>query len=303
MINKRSIPLLLAILFTIPSGIAQQPQSASQLEDPSWVKEIAGRRIVYGVPGMTRVRIRKNLTYKRVVSSELKMDVYSPLSSGRGVRRAAVIFIHGGRIPPNLRTPPKEWGAYVSFGQLVAASGFVGITFNHRFYSWDSLSDSQSDVMDLITYVRGHAAELGVDRDHIILWAVSAGGIFLSQPLRDRPPYLRCLIAYYAELDLQGERQSAPASVTDETLRNFSPTYHLNVDNRTIPPLFIARAGLDDADLNAGLDRFVQIALARNATVNLFNHATGHHGFDIEDDNERSREIIKQTIAFIRTHR
>jgi hypothetical protein len=66
--------------------------------------------------------------------------------------------------------------------------------------------------------------------------------------------------------------------------------------------MFIARAGLDDADLNDGLDRFVQIALSKNATVDLANHATGHHGFDVEDNNERSREIIKHTIEFIKAH-
>jgi hypothetical protein len=68
------------------------------------------------------------------------------------------------------------------------------------------------------------------------------------------------------------------------------------------PPMFIARAGLDDASLNAGLDRFVQLALKNNVTIEVLNHATGHHGFDIEDDNTRSREILKRTIAFLQTN-
>jgi hypothetical protein len=63
-----------------------------------------------------------------------------------------------------------------------------------------------------------------------------------------------------------------------------------------------SEAGLDDADLNGGIDRFVQIALSKNLTLNVANHATGHHGFDVQDDNERSREIIRQTIQFIKTH-
>jgi acetyl esterase/lipase len=279
---------------------AQQP--AAKLEDPEWIREIAPKRIVYSVPLMSRVKVRKNITYKRGGGAELKMDVYSPVSARRDGQRPAVIFIHGGRIPPNLRTTPKEWGAYVSFGQLVAASGFVGVTFNHRFYAWESLGDSQSDLMDLIIYIRQHAVELGVDRDRIVLWAVSAGGIFLSQPLRDRPPYIKCLVGYYAELDLQNERQSAPPSVTDEMLREFSPVYHLSKSAKGVPPIFIARAGLDDADLNAGLDRFVQVALSKNVTLDLANHPTGHHGFDFADDNDRSREIIKRTIEFIKLH-
>jgi acetyl esterase/lipase len=290
----RTTIMLLACAILVSTSVAQQPQ------DPPWLREFAFKRIVYSVPEMTRVKVAKNQIYKRASSEELKMDVYSLPGKQR---RPAVVFIHGGRIPRNLLTTPKDWGAYVSLGQLVAASGFVGVTFNHRFYAWESLADSQSDVMDLIAYVRDNAESLGVEKDRIILWALSAGGIFLSQPLQQSPPYIRSIIAYYSELDLQNQRKAAPASVTDETLREFSPVHHLGNKDKNVPPIFIARAGLDDKELNDGIDRFVQLALSRNLTVEVVNHATGHHAFDIEDNNERSREIIKRTIEFIKAHR
>ena len=198
--------------------MAQQPQSSGGLQDPPWIKEFAHKRIVYSVPGMARVKVTKNLVYKRVQGEELKMDVYSPPGTTRRARRPAVVFVHGGRVPPNLLTTPKEWGAYVSFGQLVAASGFVGVTFNHRFYTWNSLPDSQSDVMDLIAHIRANAESLGINKDRIIVWTVSAGSLFLSHILRDAPPYVRSIVAYYPQLDLQDQRKAAPASVTDETL-------------------------------------------------------------------------------------
>jgi len=47
---------------------------------------------------------------------------------------------------------------------------------------------------------------------------------------------------------------------------------------------------------------FVQAALKQNVSVEVLNHATGHHGFDIEDNNARSREILKRTIEFLKTH-
>jgi hypothetical protein len=53
---------------------------------------------------------------------------------------------------------------------------------------------------------------------------------------------------------------------------------------------------------NDGLDRFALTALRKNITVDLANHATGHHAFDVEDNNDRSREIIKRTIEFIKAH-
>ncbi|HZS04345.1 MAG TPA: hypothetical protein VFD58_05875 [Blastocatellia bacterium] len=109
-------------------------------------------------------------------------------------------------------------------------------------------------------------------------------------------------MACYSVPDLRDERKEAPASVTDKTLEEYSPLYHLSRNSKGAPPIFIARAGPDDAGLNAGLDRFARTALASNLTIDLANHAGGHHGFDIEDDNDRSREIIKRTLEFIRAH-
>jgi acetyl esterase/lipase len=300
LIKTRTSASALVCAFVVSTCLAQQPTGG--LQDPPWIKEFAHKRIVYSVPGMARVKVAKNLVYKRVAGEELKMDVYSPPGTSRRVRRPAVVFIHGGRVPPNLLTTPKEWGAYVSFGQLVAASGFVGVTFNHRFYTWNSLPDSQSDVMDLMAHLRDNAESLGIDKDHVIVWTVSAGSLFMSQPLRDLPPYVRSIVAYYPQLDLQDQRKAAPASVTDETLRDFSPLYHLERSGKNVPPMFIARAGLDDASLNGGIDRFVQVALSKNLTIDLFNHPTGQHGFDIEDNNDRSRQIIMRTIEFIKAH-
>jgi acetyl esterase/lipase len=292
----------LATLIFVSTCLAQQPQPSGGLQDPPWIKEFAHKRIVYSVPGMARVKVAKNLVYKRVAGEELKMDVYSPPGTARRVRRPAVVFIHGGRVPPNLLTTPKEWGAYVSFGELVAASGFVAVTFNHRFYTWNSLPDSQSDALDLIAHIRSNAASLGIDKDRIIVWTVSAGSLFLSHILRDAPPYIRSIVAYYPQLDLQDQRKAAPASVSDETLREFSPIYHLGKITKKLPPIFIAKAGLDDVALNSGIDRFVGLAFQKQLTFSQLDHPKGQHGFDIEDDNDRSREIIKATIDFIKAH-
>jgi hypothetical protein len=86
---------------------------------------------------------------------------------------------------------------------------------------------------------------------------------------------------------------SEPPSITDEPLREFSPLYHLSRGDKGFPAIFIARAGLDDLGLNVGIDRFVQAALSKNLTVEVVDHAAGHHGFDVEDNNDRSHEIIR----------
>jgi acetyl esterase/lipase len=292
--------LLLAFTSILP-GTAQQSQQSGKLEDPPWVKQVAPARVLYTVPKMEQVKVKKDVVYKRAADGELKVDVYSPANSKSGARLPAVIFIHGGLLPPNLLTKPKEWGVYVSYGQIAAASGFVGVTFNHRFYSWNNLGEPQRDVNDLVAYIRDNADTLGVDKDRIILWAFSGGALFLSQSLRDSLPHVRCLIIYYGVLDLQDLRKKIPATIADETLNPFSPLHNLSNSKNKLPPMFVARAGLD-ADLNGGVDRFVQTALTKKATIDFSNHSVGQHGFDVLDDNQRTREIIKRTLDFIREH-
>jgi hypothetical protein len=54
--------------------------------------------------------------------------------------------------------------------------------------------------------------------------------------------------------------------------------------------------------LNEKLDRFVSEALAHNLPVTLVNHPSGPHSFDLLDDGETSREIVRRILAFMRFH-
>jgi hypothetical protein len=36
--------------------------------------------------------------------------------------------------------------------------------------------------------------------------------------------------------------------------------------------------------------------------IEVMNHPTGRHGFDIIDSNERSREIIQRALEFLKTN-
>jgi len=284
--------LLSLFLLLAPAAWPQQP---AERVDPEWLRPRLPKRIVYSAPGMERIKARKDVVWKRVDGLELKLDVYAPPDGRPNKPLPAVVFIHGGPIPSNLRTEPKEWGVFISHGQLAAASGFVGVTFNHRYYGFDRLRDAQSDVNDLVAYLRANAATLGIDADRITLWAFSGGGLLLSNALREAPPYVRCLIAYYPLLDI------APSAVGGEdAMKELSPLSQLKQKGQAVPPLFVARAGLDNPALNAALDRFAQEAMTRNVTIDFVNHAAGHHGFDALDDDERTREIIRRTIEFIK---
>ncbi len=263
------------------------------------MSEIVAMPVVYRVPGMDQVKVHKDLKYSSTTNSNLLMDVYIPPRLAKGERRPAVVFIHGG---VGAQFKPKDWGFYVSWGRLVGASGLVGITFTHRLgYPKPLMTEAAQDVTDAITFIRANADSLNIDKDRICLAAYSAGGPMLSLAMRDSLNFVRCLVSFYAFLDIQ---QSEPhrKNETPEVVRAFSViTYLANATN--MPPIFVARAGLDEVPtMNDSIDRFVKEAITKNVTIDFANHPQGVHGFDNQNNDERSREIVRGAIDFMKIH-
>ena len=276
------------------------------------------KRIVYEIPGMQEAIVQKDILYKTVDEQELQLDVYYPEEYDGDRRLPAVLFVHGDA-PPEFLKDAKEWGQYVSWGQLVAAAGLIGVTFNHR--STENLTrlyEVAGDVDDLISYVREQAGKLGIDAERLGIWACSAGGPFgLRAALRDTPSYVRCVVSYYGIADLQtyydqtaeaneeaeeiGEPEQELPLLSEEVFDEFSASASVKKASSATPPILLVRAGLDYPPLNASIDRLITAALANNVNVDVMNHATGHHAFDILDDNARSHEIIRATVEFMRT--
>lgn len=235
--------------------------------------ELVMMPVVCKLPGMERVRVFQNLKYSDVDNPHLLMDVYTPPDLAAGSQRPVVLFIHGGA-RPEYRI--KDWGIYQSWGRLIAAAGMVGVTFTHRLgYPEPFLEQASADLQSALSYVRANGESWNADRDRIGLAAYSAGGQLLDAPLRKTPDGVRCLAAFYALLG------GSPPAI----------------------PMFVARAGQDAvAGLNEAMDRFVASALACNAPITLMNHPGGEHGFDNQNDDDRSREIIRAAIEFMKTH-
>jgi acetyl esterase/lipase len=265
-------------------------------KNPSF-QEMIRMRICFSVPGMDSVCVQRDLEYKTADGQPLHMDIYTHPAAPRPC--PVVILIHGGPIP---RIGAKNMGVFVSYGELLAASGFVAVAFNHRFLTPARLADAGGDVSDLVDHVRERAVPLGVDPERVALWAFSGGGPFLAAPLRERPSWLRAVVAYYAVLDLQQPPPDDESGVSPELLRNFSALRGLGEEARSAPPILVARAGLDNRWLNAAVDRFVDAAIAKGATLDLLTHPEGRHAFDILDDDDRSKQIIEHTLRFLQQH-
>lgn len=257
------------------------------------------RRIVFALDGMADITATRYV-YRRVPDAELLMDVYSPLRAARQETPPALCFVHGGPIPETM-LPPREWGVFQSYGQLAAASGLVGIVFNHRLFASTAYETAEGDVKAAVDYVRGNSNAIGVDPDRIGIWAFSGGGPLLSWCLRERPSFLKCLVAFYAILDIRHLLPAGADAEQAERMRRLSPAAHVAHGSAPLPML-VARAGLDTPMVNTGIDIYVREAIASNDYLDVLNHPQGHHGFDVLDDDARSRDIIARAMAFAGEH-
>ena len=69
-----------------------------------------------------------------------------------------------------------------------------------------------------------------------------------------------------------------------------------------VPMLFLRAGGDWFPGLNAALDKVVAKAIQRNLPVTYVNHAAGTHGFELDQDNELSREMVRRVLRFLRWH-
>jgi hypothetical protein len=261
--------------------------------------DITKKRVVYQIPGVDAVAIRRDVEYQVTDAGVLTMDIYYPMDSKSGARIPAVVFVIGYSdlgAQAILGCKFKEMESFISWAKLAAASGLVAITYTTG-------KEPAADVHALLQYVRRNAAELQIDENRIGLWACS-GHVpnALSVLMQEGSDYLKCAVLCYGNmLDLDGYTDVAEAA---RTFRFVNPCAGKSVDD--LPqdtPLFIVRAGQDHfPHLNEAIDRFLVKALIRNLPITFTNHPDGPHAFDILHDSEISREIIRQILAFMRFH-
>src|SRR5262245_9743580 len=163
--------------------------------------EVARKQVVYRIPGMDDVPVRRDIAYKTTGGGALLMDVYYPPAATAGTPVPAVAIVLG---YPDPQSDGRAFGPLTSWARLIAMSGIAAAIYG--------TSTPAEDVHDAFAYLRGHAAALGIDRHRIGVYAASANvSVALSLLMRDAD--FRCAALLYGfTFDVDGSTAFAEAS-------------------------------------------------------------------------------------------
>jgi dienelactone hydrolase len=253
------------------------------------MREMAKKLVVYSLPGMADVTVRRDLTYQEGDGS-LVMDLYEPLNPTADVRPPVVVIVMGYPDPTGFY---RYFGWATCWARMLAVSGVATVIYATR--------EPAADIHMVLRYLRDQGATLGIDGERIGILACSANvAVALSALMTGSLARCGALLNGYT-MDLDGGSAVAAAS---STFGFVNACAGKSMDAlATDVPLFLVRSGRDQGPgLNGALDRFIGAAVARNLPVAFVNHPTAPHAFDVDDDSKTSHRVIRQVLSFLCLH-
>lgn len=209
----------------------------------------------------------------------LRLCVYRPTGAEKGPPRPALVFIHGG-----------GWGAgspdlLEPHARYFAGKGLVTVNIQYRLtrQAGVRVPDCVADAKSAVRWVRGHAAELGVDPKRIAVAGESAGG-HLAACVGLVPGFepagaaagsrADALILYNPVIDTASEDGWRMQGYTDEERRALSPAHHVAPGG---PPTLVIHGEADKVVPIRWSERFAEAMKAAGCRVELERlPGTGH---------------------------
>ena len=254
------------------------------------VSEMAKKLVVYRLDGMDTVAVRRDLPYQDTADGALVFDLYQPLHVEPGTQPPVAVIVMGYPDPTGFY---RHVGWATSWARLLAVSGIATVIYATR--------EPDADIHTVLRHLRDRAADLGVDGERIGILACSANVVAALSALLAGSPARCAVLLYGYTMDLDGSSGVAAAS---QQFGFANACAGKSVDDLAPDvPLFLVRAGREHfPGVNEALDRFAATAIARNLPITVVNHATGPHGFDLEDGSDASRAVIRQALSFVGLH-
>jgi acetyl esterase/lipase len=147
------------------------------------------------------VRVKNDVTYRKVDGEKLALDVYGPAKKGKD--RPAVVVIHGG----GWRGGDKR--LFADQGNQLAESGFVAFSVNYRLAPAHPYPAAVDDVEAAVEWVRKHADDYGVDPKRIGALGGSAGAHLtgmlatVGDSARDRGHRIAAAVSWSGPMDFR----------------------------------------------------------------------------------------------------
>jgi acetyl esterase/lipase len=213
-----------------------------------------------------------------------RVDLYLPEATQP---RPAVVFVHGGPLPADLRPTPRNWPTFQGYASIVAARGVVGVILDHRLHSPADYPLAADDVAAAVELAR---ADRRVDADRVAVWFFSGGGLLMADWLRTPPTWLRCVAASFPVL--------APVRdwVVDPRFRPIEAVAEVGE-----LPIVLTRVGREDPEIAATVEAFVVAAGECGARLDIIDVPDGRHSFDMLDHTEQSRHAVRRAIDAVLT--
>jgi acetyl esterase/lipase len=213
------------------------------------------------------------------------IDVYAPDAAEP---RPAVVIVHGGPLPAEIRPTPRDWPVYQGYGAAIAARGAVAVTVDHRLHDVSAYPVAAEDVVAAVEFAR---ADPRVAADRVAIWFFSGGGLLLADWLRKPPSWLRCVAATYPYL--------APLAewTVDERFRPIEA-----VGEAAALPIVLTRVGKERPEPAAAVEEFIATARASGARLEVIDVPNGQHSFDMLDHTDESRAAVERALTAVLTH-
>jgi dienelactone hydrolase len=278
--------LIPVILLLCTSGTQAQNTQTRQREQGA---------VVFDLPGMEDVIIRKDIPYQDNSGSPLKMDVYYPPDFNFLRKIPAIIIVLG---YPDiagkklLGSEFKNYIQFVSWCKIIAASGMAAIAYES--------TNPEQDIITLSNYLKTNENNLKIDITKVGAYTCSAHTpTTITYILNGSNNIFKCAVVYYGFFLTHDFKYLLQIDTLSQNMGFKTPRLAEPGTWKKDVPIMVIRAGKDNVPyINQTLASFYEKALNQNLPITLINYSNGVHGFEAYNDNETTRQIVKYTIEF-----
>lgn len=224
-----------------------------------------------------------------------RVDLHLPDAAGPvgrvGRAYPAVVFVHGGPVPRDAPSTPRDSQTFLGYARYAASLGAIGVTVDHRLHGLGDFEQSAEDIAEAVELVR---ADPRVDEERVALWFFSGGGLLSADWLAAPPAWLRCVAASYPVL--------APLPNWGLAESRFRPAASIGGASASRLPVVLTRVELENAQIAATVEEFLTAATICCADVEVVDVPLAHHGFETIDHTEQARHAVRQAFRSVLGH-